>query len=68
MVTDVDLNSGAADTGLRRGDVIEKVNRQTVTSAGEFEAAVQRTGAQSVLLRVRRAERAIFVLVKPRES
>jgi hypothetical protein len=47
--------------------VIEEVNRQSVASAGDFEAALQKAGKQSVLLRVRRAERASFVLVKPQE-
>jgi serine protease Do len=67
VVTDVDPDSGAADAGLQRGDVIEEVNRQSVASSGEFEAALQKAGKQSVLLRVRRAERASFVLIKPRE-
>jgi serine protease Do len=67
VVTDVDPDSGAADAGLRRGDMIEEVNRQPVTSAGEFEAALQKASKQSVLLRVRRGDRASFVVVKPRE-
>jgi serine protease Do len=67
VVTDVAPDSGAADAGLQRGDVIEEVNRQTVTSPGEFEAALNRAGNQSVLLRVRRGDRASFVVVKPRE-
>jgi serine protease Do len=67
MVTDVDPDSGAADAGLQRGDVIEEVNRQPVTSPGEFEAALKKAGKQSVLLRMRRGERASFIVVKPRE-
>jgi serine protease Do len=67
VVTDVDPDSGAADAGLQRGDVIEEVNRQPVTNASEFEAALQKAGKQSVLLRMRRGERASFIVVKPRE-
>ena len=67
VVTDVDADSGAADAGLQRGDVIEEVNRQPVASPGEFEAALKKAGKQSVLLRMRRGERARFIVVKPRE-
>jgi serine protease Do len=67
VVTDVDPDSGAADAGLQRGDVIEEVNRQPVASPGEFEAALKKAGKQSVLLRMRRGERANFIVVKPRE-
>jgi serine protease Do len=67
VVTDVDADSGAADAGLQRGDVIEEVNRQPVASPGEFEAALKKAGKQSVLLRMRRGERASFIVVKPRE-
>jgi serine protease Do len=67
MVTDVNPDSGAADAGLQRGDMIEEVNRQPVASPGEFEAALKKAGKQSVLLRMRRGERASFIVVKPRE-
>nr|AQQ75140.1 hypothetical protein [uncultured bacterium] len=67
VITDVDPDSSAADAGLRRGDVIEEVNRQPVANSGEFEAALQKAGRQSVLLRVRRGDRGSFILVKPRE-
>jgi Do/DeqQ family serine protease len=67
VVTDVAPDSGAADAGLQRGDVIEEVNRQPVTSPGEFEAGMRKVGKQSVLLRVRRGDRASFVVVKPQE-
>jgi serine protease Do len=67
VITDVNPNSGAADAGLQRGDVIEEVNRQPVANAREYEAALQKAGTQNVLLRLRRGEIASFVLVKPRE-
>jgi Do/DeqQ family serine protease len=67
VITDVDPDSGAADAGLQRGDVIEEVNRQPVASPGEFEAALKKAGKQSVLLRARRGDHASFIVVKPRE-
>jgi serine protease Do len=67
VITDVDAESAAADAGLRRGDVIEEVNRQPVANVNEFNAALQKAGKQNVLLRVRRADGARFVVVQPRE-
>jgi S1-C subfamily serine protease len=65
VIANVDADSGAADAGLRRGDVIEEINRQPVASVNEFNAALQKAGRQSLLLRVRRAEGARFIVVQP---
>jgi Do/DeqQ family serine protease len=68
VVSDLDADSGAAEAGLRNGDLIEEVNRQPVSSVSEFNAALQKAGKKSVLLRVRRGnEGAFFVVVRPRE-
>jgi len=67
VITEVDPDSGASDAGLQRGDLIEEINRQPIANASEFDAALRKAGKQSVLLRVRRAEGARFVVVKPRE-
>jgi hypothetical protein len=47
--------------------VIEEVGRQPVTNVNEFNAAVQRAGKRPILLRVRNARGASFVLVQPQE-
>ncbi len=49
IVTGVDEDSPAAGT-LRRGDVIQSVNRQPVNNVAEFTAVVKRTGNKKVLL------------------
>jgi serine protease Do len=67
VVTEIDADSSAADAGLQRGDVIEEVNRQPVSNANEFDAALRKAGKGGVLLRVRRAEGARFIAVRPRE-
>ena len=51
IVTEVDPDSNAAGL-LRRGDVIEAVNKQPVTSVNEFNAAMQKADKKEVLLRV----------------
>ncbi|KQM65403.1 MULTISPECIES: Do family serine endopeptidase [unclassified Sphingomonas] len=53
VVADVDPNSDAATKGLRRGVVIQSVNRQPVTSEAELARAIQQaraSGAKQVLM------------------
>jgi serine protease Do len=65
VVDDIDNNSNAYGAGLRTGDVIEEVNRQPVSSVGDFNAALQKSGKKDVLLRVRRASQGAFFMVVP---
>lgn len=51
VVSGVDEDSSAAGR-LRRGDVIQSVNRQPVTTVAEFSAAVKKAGNKKVLLYV----------------
>jgi serine protease Do len=63
LVTQTAPGSAAADAGLRRGDIIQEVNRKPVSDVGEFErAASQATG--SVLLLVNRRGTTIYVVVE----
>jgi serine protease Do len=58
IVTAVDPNSGAAEDGFRRGDLIISVNNQLVTTPAQVVAAVdaaRKAGRSSVLLLVKRA-------------
>ena len=48
--------------------MIEKVNRESVSSTEELRAAVRRTSDRPVLLLVNREGREIFVTVKPAVS
>ena len=52
VITNVDADSKAAEAGLQRGDVIQEVNRRTVTSVEQFRAAVRDAGNQPILLLV----------------
>jgi Do/DeqQ family serine protease len=67
VITSIDSNSGAAEAGLRRGDVIEEINRQPVANVGEVDAALRKVGRKSVLLRVRGADGARFVVVSAQD-
>jgi serine protease Do len=62
VVTNVDAASAAYEAGLRRGDVIQSVNRKPVTTVSEFEAAVGK--GQTVLLLVNRGGRTQFIAIE----
>lgn len=66
VVSDVNPSSPAADAGLRRGDVIQQVNRKPVTSVAEFRRLVELAGKQTVLLLVNRGGQTMFVAVGPK--
>lgn len=57
-ITDVQPGSVAAEAGLRRGVVITKINRKSVTSASEVRKLLEKTpNGRSVLLQVQYQDR-----------
>jgi serine protease Do len=50
VVTDVRASSPAADAGLRRGDVIQEVNRKPVTNTSDFERSLADSKEGTLLL------------------
>ena len=50
VVTNVDPSSEAAEAGLRRGDVIQEVNRQPVKNTSDFERAMRSSKDKPLLL------------------
>ena len=65
VVTAVDPASPAAAAGLQSGDVIQEVNRKTVSNVNEYQQALLASGNQSVLLLVNRGGVTHFVVVQP---
>ena len=61
VVTGVDPSSPAADSGLRKGDVIQEVNHKPVKNAAEFEAAMSNAGNNGALLLINRGGTTLFV-------
>ncbi|MGC1902284.1 MAG: DegQ family serine endoprotease [Candidatus Acidiferrum sp.] len=61
VVTGVDPSSPAADSGLRKGDVIQEVNHAPVKNAAEFEAAMAKSEKNGALLLVNRGGTTVFV-------
>ena len=62
-VTEVEPGSPAADAGLQPGDVIEEVNRKTVTSVEEFTKALTED-QDTMLVLVRRGTMTSFFALK----
>ncbi|HKW57268.1 MAG TPA: Do family serine endopeptidase [Candidatus Acidoferrum sp.] len=60
VVTGIDPSSKMADSGLQKGDVIQQVNRQPVTSVSQFERAVRDSGSNPLLL-VNRGGTTLFI-------
>ncbi|MGE0405419.1 MAG: DegQ family serine endoprotease [Candidatus Korobacteraceae bacterium] len=64
VVSAVAPGSAAAEAGLRRGDVIQEVNRKPVSSVQEFRNAVQQGSKQPVLLLVNTGGTTRFVVLR----
>ena len=52
VVTDVNPDSAAFEAGLRRGDVIQEINRKPVSSAEDAVRLTENVKDKKVLLRV----------------
>jgi serine protease Do len=61
VVTGIDPSSKAADSGLRRGDVIQEVNQRPVHNTSEFAQALRHAGKNPLLL-VNRGGNTLFVV------
>lgn len=61
VVVQVQPDTTAA-TGLRRGDVIEEVNRQRISTVGEYEQAIRRASGE-VLLLVNRGGSSSYIVI-----
>jgi Do/DeqQ family serine protease len=63
-IADVDPNGVAAESGLRQGDVITKVNGKRVTSAAEVKSALDRTDGKPSLVVIDREGQSLFLTLR----
>lgn len=64
IVADVEPGSPAAATGIRRGDLILEINRQTVKQMQDYLAALEkRQKDDSILLWIKRGDHKRFVVI-----
>ena len=64
VISELDPNSPAAQTGLQPGDVIQSINRHPVASVDDFNRLAAQAAGEA-LLRVNRQGNAAFVVVSP---
>src|SRR5206468_9078498 len=65
VVDSVDPTGPAVEAGIRRGDVIQEVNRQPVRSADDLRAAIEKSGAKPALLLRNRRGDTLLLAVRP---
>jgi len=67
VVTRVEPGSPAAKSGLRRGDVIQEVNRQPIKDVEEFGKSVEKVGeGESILFLIWRAGNNLYITITPK--
>ena len=66
VVTEVDPDGVAAETGIQRGDVILEINRQAVTSLEDVKSALDKSSNRPVLLLISRQGQTIYLTVTPK--
>ncbi len=66
VVSSVDPASPAEEAGLRRGDVVQEVNRKPVTTPEQFQSAVRQERNKPVLLLIERGGERVFIAVQPK--
>nr|HQV33371.1 PDZ domain-containing protein [Calditrichia bacterium] len=65
LVTQVQPGSPAAEAGLRTGDLILRVNRKSVGSAGEAKELLANSPSDKpILLQVRRGNGSLFIVIE----
>lgn len=66
VISEVEPGSPASEAGLRRGDLIKEVNRQSVRSLSDYnEAMASVDEGESFLLLVRRSDYTLYISVNP---
>lgn len=64
VVTAVPDDSPAADAGLQRGDVIEQINRQPLSSVSDYQRLIAEAGKQTIVLLVERGGSTTFLVIQ----
>jgi Do/DeqQ family serine protease len=66
VVDSVEPAGPAAAAGIRRGDVIQEVNRQAVRAPADLRAAIEKSGSKPALMLVNRRGETIYLAVRPK--
>jgi Do/DeqQ family serine protease len=68
VVTDVDPDGLAADSGVQPNDVIEKVNGHATTTVAELKTAIDQAAGKPILVLLHREGHSLFLTLKPARS
>jgi len=68
VVTDVDPDGVAADSGVQPNDVIEKINGHATTTIAELKTAIEQNSDKPVLVLLHRQGHSLFLTLKPAHS
>jgi len=64
IVTNVDSGSTAAEANIKRGDIIQEINREPVDSIAKYKKALlEAKNKKSILLLVKREQHTRFVVI-----
>jgi serine protease Do len=63
IISDVASGSPAEEAGLKPGHLVEEVNRARVTSLKDLNNALQQSGSDKVLLRVRAGNYSTYIVL-----
>ena len=64
VIASVEPGSPAAEAGIRRGDLLKEINRQSIESLSDYNNAMASVGEdESFLALIRRGENTLYVVV-----
>ncbi len=63
LISNLEAGSPAANSGLRKGDLILSVNKRPVTTFKEMERAIE-IESRGLLLNIQRGHRGLFILIR----
>ena len=64
LIVTVEPGSIAGNAGLTKGDVIKEINRSSITTLTDFNAALKKAREENILLLVKRGRSSLWVVVK----
>lgn len=66
VVTEVEVGSPAQEAGVKKGDIIQEINRERVTSLDNWKRMISGiSGSDVVVMFVNRGERKFYIALKP---